>query len=319
MADDEITVAVDGEIGGDPIVVDTSPKADDDPVAAIRTQLNASQAEIETERKARAEETQRRQQAEAVAMRAQEDARLAREEAGAGQAEIVSSGIAAAEAEKANAKAAYKAAFESGDSDAVADAQDRLSMANAKILRLQEAQADIVARKPTVDAPRHTSSDPIEQMVANLSPSSAAWVRQHPEFATDNSKRSRMIGAHNFAVADGLQPDTSQYFEHIEKTLGLRDAPTEKQAAPKKTSPGIPVIPVNGGSSAGGGGGSVTEVKLTRGEADRAQDGTLVWNYDDPTGKKRWSKGDPIGLKEFARRKQAMQAAGMYDRGYLEQ
>lgn len=320
MVDDEITVAVDGEIGGEPVVIDTSTKADDDPVAAIRTQLTASQAEIESERKARAEETQRRQQAEAVAMRAQEDARLAREEAGAGQVEIIASGITAAEAEKSQAKAALRAAYEAGDVDAQTEAQDRLSMANAKILRLQEAKEDLDARKPIKETRQVApSSDPVEIAVAGMSPQSAAWIRAHPDYVTDERKRSRMIGAHNFARADGLQPDTPQYFEHIEKTLGLRDAPAEKLATPKKTSPGIPVIPVNGGSSAGGGGNGVVEVKLSTGERNAATDGTHIWTYDDPTGKGRWKKGEPIGLNEMARRKYIMNKNGLYDRGYLEQ
>jgi hypothetical protein len=47
-------------------------------------------------------------------------------------------------------------------------------------------------------------------------------------------------------------------------------------------------------------------VSLTQGEIQNATDGTLQWNYDDPSGKNRWKKGDPIGVNEMARRKAAM-------------
>ena len=60
-------------------------------------------------------------------------------------------------------------------------------------------------------------------------------------------------------------------------------------------------------------------MRLSAGEARAATDGTIVWNYDDPSGQKRFKKGDPIGVEEFARRKQAMKAQGLYDRVFLEQ
>ena len=53
-------------------------------------------------------------------------------------------------------------------------------------------------------------------------------------------------------------------------------------------------------------------------EAASATDGTLVWNYDDPSGKNQYKKGDPIGLAEMARRKHEGQKAGLYDRNAIE-
>ena len=42
-------------------------------------------------------------------------------------------------------------------------------------------------------------------------------------------------------------------------------------------------------------------VNLTASEARSAVDGTIVWDHDDPDG--RFKSGDPIGYREFARRK----------------
>jgi len=57
---------------------------------------------------------------------------------------------------------------------------------------------------------------------------------------------------------------------------------------------------------------------LTKGEAASATDGTLQWNYDDPTGQNRWKKGDVIGLAEMARRKHEGMKAGLYDKNAFE-
>lgn len=78
----------------------------------------------------------------------------------------------------------------------------------------------------------------------------------------------------------------------------------------------MPAAPVNGSGGSGGNGG--TEVVLTRGEAAAADDGTHVWNYDDPSPAKKFRKGDPIGRQEFARRKLALTKQGAYDRSYVE-
>ena len=59
-------------------------------------------------------------------------------------------------------------------------------------------------------------------------------------------------------------------------------------------------------------------VRLSKGEAASATDGTLIWNYDDPSGQKRFRKGDPIGVQEMARRKLALQQAGQYDKSFTE-
>ena len=59
-------------------------------------------------------------------------------------------------------------------------------------------------------------------------------------------------------------------------------------------------------------------MRLTQGEARAATDGTLVWNYDDTSPQKRFKKGDAIGHQEMARRKQALQKQGAYDKSYTE-
>ena len=58
--------------------------------------------------------------------------------------------------------------------------------------------------------------------------------------------------------------------------------------------------------------GGATEVRLSAAEARSATDGTLVWNYEDPTGKGRFKKGEPIGIQEMARRKAALTKDGRY-------
>jgi hypothetical protein len=91
----------------------------------------------------------------------------------------------------------------------------------------------------------------------------------------------------------------------------------QRPGAEKKKPAQRAVAPVGNSSANGGSPSSGNEVRLTAREAAAAVDGTHIWNYDDP--QKKFKKGDPIGVQEFARRKQKLTQQGAYDRTYETQ
>ncbi len=131
----------------------------------------------------------------------------------------------------------------------------------------------------------------------------------------------KLNAAHNDAMAEGFEPNSADYFKHVETFLGLtKAAETRTNGANGKTPAkrqSAPVAPVNGGSGEGSNGRPV--VRLTKGQAERANDGTIVWNIPDKTGKGRWKVGDPIGNQEMARRIHQMEKDGLFDKTYTEQ
>lgn len=296
--------------------------AEVEPKDDLRKQFEELQTTSQRDRDAAAAADRRARDAEQAALRAQQEVTAARSDVLESEATAVESGISAAETEASAAEAEFAAAFERGDAAASAAAQRKIARAEARIERLQEAKADLAARKkapaeerrePVQRAP---AEDPIEAYVANRSEPTAKWLRAHPEFITDERKNAKLTGAHFDAVGEGLQPDTPEYFEHVEKVIGLKQAPAAP-AAPAKRRAAAPAAPVGQSGGAVNGGGR--EVVLTRGEAQAAQDGTHVWNYDDPSPQKRFKKGDAIGVQEFARRKLELTKQGAYDRTYTEQ
>ena len=116
----------------------------------------------------------------------------------------------------------YKAAMEAGDFDKAADAQVRISNASAEIVAAKRGQMELEeAAKRPVQQPITRIDDPAEQLASTLSPRSANWVRQHPEFARDPRKTRQMTRAHEDAVDEGHSPDTDSYFQFVEERLGL--------------------------------------------------------------------------------------------------
>jgi hypothetical protein len=115
----------------------------------------------------------------------------------------------------------YAEAFAAQDGVALAKIQRQMATNAAQLAQL-EAGKNALEKAPK-PAPR-AAADPVEAYVARIGPQyprSQAWVRAHPEYATDKRKEQRMLAAHNLAVASDLAPDSDEYFKSIEKSLGI--------------------------------------------------------------------------------------------------
>lgn len=328
--DEEVIVTI------DPATTDNtgSDAVTEDPAKALAQQWEDLKADNERERK-RAEAAERREaQARADATQARQQATVAHSSAVESQYDTVASGLEATKAEVASAKQEYAAAFEKGDAAAMAEANYKIANAAARAARLDEAKAELEfqrkqpqrqqqrteraeARQDAVD------DDPVESYVRGRAPQTTKWLRAHSEYITDRRKNMKLNAAHTDALAEGFDADSEEYFDHIESFIGLNKQQNgsgngRDQSQVKRKSSVPPSAPVH---QSGGGlnGGNGREVRLTKGEAERATDGTLVWNYDDPSVNKKFKKGDPIGIQEMARRKLDGQRRGLYDRTYVEQ
>lgn len=325
MADEEdlkITI----EPAETPADTDTTVRVDEPkrPASAEASdQFKAMQAERDRERE-RADQAERRAATERAEREKQaREATTARGDVIDREEQLITSGISAAQNEATAAENEYKVAFEAGDAAAMAAAQRKMARAEAKSLRLDEAKAEMETRRAAAQrAPEQrqqaTPQSDFDGYLSRFTDATANWMRQHREWVTDPRKSQRLTAAHHDAMAEGLNADTPEYFEHVEKFIGVRqkaeDPNTVQVAAHQRRRTSAPVAPTQ---STGGGmnGSSGNEVRLTKGEVEAATDGlTHVWNYPDPTGKNRWKKGDPIGVQEMARRKLEMTKQGVYDK-----
>lgn len=315
---DEVEKKVDAEPPKEEKKASPPPKEDaDEPSAADLKQQLAdlearSKADAAAARRAEAENERLRKQHEALERRTVQS-----------NLDTVVTAIEAAKAEADQAKANLKRLAAEGDWEAHAEETDRLTTAKSELLRLEEAKGMLEAQKKA--PPRQQQQqDPVEAFASGRTEPTARWIRSHPDFVTDTRKFAKLQAAHFDAEAEQLVPDTPEYFEHIEKFLGIKktDGEVQVEAHTRKAPKPAPKVPPAAPAANGGAPGASTStntVVLTKSEAKAATDGTVVWNYDDPSGKKAFKKGDPIGIQEYARRKQKMQAQGAYDRSYTEQ
>ena len=316
----DVVVKIEPETPAAPdLVVKTEIK--DPAVNDLVNQYKELEAKSEEHRAAKEEALARERAAQQEAAAARQEAEAARAAATSSNLDTIATALSSAQASAEAAKRDKRIARESGDFDAEDEAEERLIQARIDMRTYDEAKNNLEARKAAPPQQRRPT-DPVEAYVQGRTEQTANWLRQHREFVVDPRKNSKLTAAHHDAVAEGLSPDTKPYFEHVEKFVGITPV-TEgddvaRPGAAKKAASVRPVAPVTGSARSGGAVGG-NEVRLSSREAEAANDGTHVWNYDDPSGQKKFKKGEPIGTQEFARRKAKLTQQGAYDRSYETQ
>jgi hypothetical protein len=120
-----------------------------------------------------------------------------------------------AEVELAQAKKAYKDAYEAGDADALTTAQENLTGAkikadklnNFKLPSLQEESNEVKSKEepkpatPTVD------------------PRAQDWAKKNTWFGTDDEMTSLALGLHNKLAKQGVDLQSDEYYEAIDTRM----------------------------------------------------------------------------------------------------
>jgi phage I-like protein len=115
---------------------------------------------------------------------------------------------------------AHTYALQNSDFDRATKIQREMSSHEAKLLQLNNGR-QAMESAPREPEPQLPPADPVEAFASQLSPRSADWVRRHPEYVRDARLNSKMMAAHNLAVADGIPTDSDDYFSAIEDTLKI--------------------------------------------------------------------------------------------------
>jgi len=276
------------EIEQDAPVVETKKDGSEDAIAfAIREQAKEYEVKLVAEREEK--EAARRR-----ADTAEREARVATARVADSDLDSVTNAISMVEMQREKVKRQLKDAMEAGDFDGTVKAQEDLSEAITKLNALKEGKNYIEQRKSDP-----VNVDPQEAYIGKFTQRSQEYLRQHRELVTNENKNKRMIAAHYEAEAEGHKPDSEAYFQFLDNKLGYADAPKK---APSRMPAGAPVSRGNGDIQSGGNG---NVIKLSSGEARAATDGSIVWNAGA-------NKGEPIGVKEYARRKSLMIKNGQY-------
>ena len=130
------------------------------------------------------------------------------------QAALIEQAKRSAAADLESAKAAYKTAYESGDSDAVVEAQDKLSDARLKLDKVNNLKVPTLQTRET---PVQVKTEPAP--APQIDQRAMDWKNQNPWFQDDDEMTSFALGLHNKLVKQGVSPQSDDYYEQIDARM----------------------------------------------------------------------------------------------------
>ena len=165
------------------------------------------------ERRAKDEAAREREEAISLAQRAIEENRRLKSRLSEGEKSFIDTAKGAAELEMEMAKKAYKEAYDSGDSDKLVDAQEKLSTVNYKLQQIKNYKPPLQTEEIPVNSPPEPVSRP--------DPKASSWQERNPWFGKDRLMTSLALGLHEDLVAQNGQAyaTTDEYYQRIDKTI----------------------------------------------------------------------------------------------------
>src|SRR5208282_171772 len=123
------------------------------------------------------------------------------------QLDLITNAIATIKQSNDVLKSGYAEALGAQDYAKAAELQFSMSENAAKLIQLEAGEKALKsAPKP---APRAQPSR-VEEFCSRLTPTSAAWVRSHPDYVNDPKKNRAMLAAHELAMSRDIAPDSPE-------------------------------------------------------------------------------------------------------------
>ena len=212
-------------------VVDDTPKADRNRKASepptdvtdeeledysdkVRKRIQHFSKGYHDERRAKEEAHRQSQELERVTQQLMEENKKLKGNVNKNQTALLEQAKKNASIESENAKRAYKEAYESGDSDAVLEAQDNLTNAKLKSERLANFKL------PTLQEEEKPVQAEVEQTApAQVDTRAADWQKANSWFGPDDEMTSLALGLHNKLVKQGVSPQSDEYYETIDTRM----------------------------------------------------------------------------------------------------
>ena len=142
------------------------------------------------------------------------------------------------EAQLEKAKREYKAAYESGDPDALLKAQEDLTTIQNEKYRVDNYQPrSRAAEKPPESAPQPPAQPP------QVDQKALEWGKKNEWFEKDPEMTGYAYGLHQKLVNQGIDPRTDQYYDEIDKAVRrvfpdkFDDGKIEEEAPQRQNGP----------------------------------------------------------------------------------
>lgn len=184
------------------------------------------------ERREKEQAYREQQEAVAFAQRVMEENKRLKSNLNNSEKNVLATVQKAVEMEMNEAKRAYREAYDSGDTDKVMEAQERLTQATLKVEKVKNFRPQPLQEQET---PVQMQSQPVQQVRPD--PSAQAWQAENPWFGEDEEMTSLALGLHERLKREGVAVSSQEYYRRIDATIRKRFPEKFEEEAEQESRP----------------------------------------------------------------------------------
>ncbi len=191
---------------------------DDDEIQSysegVQKRIKQLKFEYHEERRAKEEAARLQEEALKYAQQIQQENEKLRKTLEEGEGVLVNQAKGRVAAELDKAKAAYKAAYETGDPDALIEAQEKLTMLQNEKMRYENYKPQ--PRQQEAPQPQYQQPTPQPNRPSDRA---LQWAQRNDWFEKDSEMTGYAYGLHEKLVKSGVAPDTEEYYNQIDSAV----------------------------------------------------------------------------------------------------
>ena len=206
----------------------------------VKKRLSQMKKVWHDERRAKEAAAREREEAFRMAQTYLEENKQLKQRLGAGEKLFKEEVTKSATNEISAAKARLKQAYESGDAELIADAQEELTDAKLKLREYERFTPSLQETKSGVEEP----TDQVQPRQQPRDPKAEAWRARNTWFGADEEMTALAFGLHEKLVRSGVDPTSDDYYRRVDETMRKRfpenfeDTQTQTtEAADEKPAP----------------------------------------------------------------------------------
>ena len=198
-----------------------------------------------------------RQEALAITKRLYEENKALKGRVNSTEAVAVDSFKSNAEQELVMAKKEYREAYESGDSEKLVEAQEKMTSAKIKLDRAFDASENLNQRRALQEQENEVQIPQQSEKPVVRDQKATSWQERNPWFGQDDEMTSLALGLHEKLVkTNGMAyATTDEYYKRIDETMRKRfpenfeDAIADEERSSPRTKPSTVVAPASRSTS----------------------------------------------------------------------
>jgi hypothetical protein len=189
----------------------------------VKTKIKQYKKVFHDERRAKEAAEREKQEAIAVAQKLYNEVKQLKTRVHSSDEVAVDSFKTSAERELEMARREYKEAYDSGDSDKLVDAQEKMTSAKMKIEQAGNAFDNLKNRKALQEEENEVQI-PQNQYKPVRDPKAASWQERNSWFGNDDEMTSLALGLHEKLVKENgiAYATTDEYYKRIDNTMRKR-------------------------------------------------------------------------------------------------